>query len=66
MKKILKSGWFFIFSGICAGFYTFNDEYLKAIYSLAVYFFVEIGILITALKCGALKLSAEVDESDPK
>lgn len=64
--NFLKHGWFFIFSGICAGFYTFNDEYLKAIYSLAAYFFIEIGILITALKCGVLKLSAEVDEDDTK
>ena len=65
MMIFLKHGWFFIITAIFVFISLFNDEYLKVISMIAVYFFIEVSILLIAFKYSDSEINGE-SESDDK
>ena len=65
MITYLKRSWFFIFTAIFVFINLFNNEYLKVISTISVYFFIEVGILLIAFKYSDSEINGE-SESDDK
>ena len=64
MMIYLKHSWFFIITAIFVFISLFNNEYLKVISMIAVYFFIEVSILLIAFKYSDSEINGESELDD--